>query len=38
MLIGVVYHSPNSNSENNSKIIDLIPKLSEYVGYSHCLL
>ena len=39
MLIGVVYRSPNSNSEeNNPKIIDLIPKLSEYVGYSHCLL
>ena len=38
MLIGVVYCSPNSNSENNSKIIDLIPKLSEYIGHSHCLL
>jgi len=38
MLIDVVYHSPNSNSEYNSKIIDLIPKLSECVGYSHCLL
>ena len=38
MLVGVVYRPPNSNSENNSKIINLISKLSEYVGYSHCLL
>jgi len=33
MLIGVLYHSPNSNAENNPKIIDLIPKLSELTVY-----
>ena len=38
MLEGVVYRSQNSNFENSSKIIYLIPKISEYVGYSHCLL
>ena len=34
MRVGVVYRSPNSNFENSSKIINLIPKISEYVGYS----
>ena len=38
MLIGIVYHSPNSSFENNSKVINLIPNLSEYVGHSYYLL
>ena len=38
MLLGVVYRSPNSSFDNSSKIINLIPNLSKYVGYSHCLL
>ena len=38
MLVGVVYRSSNSNFENSSKIINLIPKISEYDGYSNCLL
>ena len=38
MLVGVVYRSPNSSFDNSSKIINLIPNLSEYVRYSHCLL
>ena len=37
-LVGVVYRSPNSNFDNSSKIINLIPNLSKYVGYPHCLL
>ena len=36
MLVGVVYCSPNSSFDNSSKIINLIPNLSKYVGYSHC--
>jgi len=38
MLVGVVYHSPNSNLENNNKIVNLIPNLSEFTDYSHCLI
>ena len=38
MLVGVVYRSPNSSFDNSTKIINLIPNLSEYVGYSYCLL
>ena len=38
MLIGVIYRSPNSSSENNNKIVNLIPKLPDYTEYSHCLL
>ena len=38
MVVGIVYRSPNSSFENSSKIINLISSLSEYVGYSHCLL
>ena len=38
MLVGVVYRSPNSSFENSLEIINLISSLSEYVGYSHCLL
>ena len=37
MLIGVVHCLPNSSFDNSSKII-LIPNLSKYVGYYHCLL
>jgi len=35
MLVGVVYRSANSNSENNNKILNLIP---EFIDYSHCLI
>ena len=38
MLVGVVCPSPNSSFDSSFKIINLIPSLSEYVGYSHCLL
>ena len=38
MLVGVVYRSPNSSYEYSLVIINLISSLSEYVGYSHCLL
>ena len=38
ILVGVVYRSPNSNSENNNKTVNLIPNLSEFTDYSHCLI
>ena len=38
MFVGVVYRSPNSNSENSNKIVSLIPNLSEFTDYSHCLI
>ena len=38
MLVGVVYRSPNSSFDNSFKQINFILNLSEYVGYSHCLL
>ena len=38
MFVGVVYRSPNSSFDNSSKMINLIPNPSKYVGYSYCVL